>query len=492
MIKNKRSQVIELLQIICAVIWCLLSAGIIFGFAAFKQVLINEGVYSESCQTNETRYSEVQTIIPCTAQDLKLNTMFTVSAAITNVLALPVGWVLDIYGPKVSGIIGSSIIYFGAFNFIMAESLIGEYYDPYLIGFLMLAVGGPFVFISSFHLSNIFPARGGMIMALITGSFDSSSALFLIYKVIYEKSDNKLSLQRFFSYYLIVPTFIIVAQIFIMPKHSYQSLPKESYTSASNLNSCDTESTPLISNYTDAATSYSEQQSTRTPRRRSSSVTIMAEARQHLLNYDIFEEMHERNVKEQILSPWFYLMLFFAAICMLRINYFIATIRSQVEYLLGDETTSIELNNLFDFLLPIGGVVAVPIIGHILDNIELSNIIKILSGLSIIIGGLGIVPNSYACALIEIVLFVMYRPFYYTVVSDYTSKIFGFTTFGTVYGLLTLTCGVFNMLQRRLDIITHTTFKMNPLPVNIILLATTIITSSALIIFMTSRNKKIA
>lgn len=39
---------------------------------------------------------------------------------------------------------------------------------------------------------------------------------------------------------------------------------------------------------------------------------------------------------------------------MVRINYFIATVRSQETYLLGDMHTTIEINKLFDFLVSIG------------------------------------------------------------------------------------------------------------------------------------------
>ena len=36
-------------QVAIAVIYCLLSAGVVFGYAALKPVLISEGVYSEYC-----------------------------------------------------------------------------------------------------------------------------------------------------------------------------------------------------------------------------------------------------------------------------------------------------------------------------------------------------------------------------------------------------------------------------------------------------------
>lgn len=41
------------MQVVIAVIYCFLSAGIVFGFAAIKPVLIQEGVYRDKCGHEE-------------------------------------------------------------------------------------------------------------------------------------------------------------------------------------------------------------------------------------------------------------------------------------------------------------------------------------------------------------------------------------------------------------------------------------------------------
>ncbi len=38
-----------LVQVAVAVIYCLLSAGVVFGYAAIKPVFVSEGVYNEYC-----------------------------------------------------------------------------------------------------------------------------------------------------------------------------------------------------------------------------------------------------------------------------------------------------------------------------------------------------------------------------------------------------------------------------------------------------------
>ena len=151
----------------------------------------------------------------------RLNLMFTTAAVATNVCALPVGTVLDRYGPRVSGIIGSVLLTIGALLMAFATQLP---FDAYIPGYLFLALGGPFVFISSFQLSNTFPRNSGLILALLTGAFDSSSAIFLFYRLIYSASHATFTPQKFFLIYLIVPVFILVVQIFVMPANSYKTV----------------------------------------------------------------------------------------------------------------------------------------------------------------------------------------------------------------------------------------------------------------------------
>jgi hypothetical protein len=99
----------RLLQIALAVIYCLLSAGIVFGYAALKPILVSEGVYRDRCTPEE----ELEGVRVCYQQELRLNFMFTVAAVSTNVCALLVGTILDRWGPRVAGVIGSVLFGLG-------------------------------------------------------------------------------------------------------------------------------------------------------------------------------------------------------------------------------------------------------------------------------------------------------------------------------------------------------------------------------------------
>jgi len=155
---------------------------------------------------------------------------------------------------------------------------------------------------------------------------------------------------------------------------------------------------------------------------------------------------------------------------MTRINYFVATIRPQYEHLLGSADDAITLNNFFDVALPLGGIISIPFIGTILDHTSTVTVLATLVTCATSIGVFGIIPKMWA-AYINIILFVLYRPFYYTAVSDYSAKVFGFRTFGTVYGTIICLSGLFNFSQSGLDYLFHETFQNDPVPVNVGLLS---------------------
>src|SRR5271170_1990899 len=82
----------------------------------------------------------------------------------------------------------------------------------------------------------------------------------------------------------------------------------------------------------------------------------------------------------------------------------------------------------------VGGIVSMPIVGTLLDNFTTPTVIGVLVVTSCVIGVLQVIPNLIA-QYATVLIFAIYRPLYYTAVSDYCAKIFGFRTFGKVYGI---------------------------------------------------------
>lgn len=478
----------RLVQIGVTVLYCLFAAGIVFGYAAIKPVLKKEGAYRDVCRENSGVVTED------TCVEIHLNLMFTVAAVATNVAALPVGAILDHYGPRVCGLLGAFFLAVG--SLLMAfESRLP--FDGLLFGYLFLALGGPFTYISSFQLSNAFPRNSGLVLALLTGAFDASSALFLVYRLVFEASDGSFGHRKFFLAYLVVPAAIVALQLLVLPAHSYKTIgeliveveePRPSQP-------------PAAYDQVDEHTALLQEEQ----RERHESVVAGLEellgsakadrqaAREERKNEvsGVWGVMHGAGVVEQLRSPWFVLICLFTVIQMTRINYFVATIRPQYEALFGSEREAAALNNFFDLALPLGGILSIPFIGAVLDRASTVAVLAALVACATAIGALGLLRQPWA-AYAGVCLFVLYRPFYYTAVSDYAAKVFGFRTFGTVYGTVICLSGLFNFTQSGLDFLFHHTFRNDPVPVNLMLLAAGLAVGLALVgyVFVKSRGIK--
>ncbi|KAJ5325207.1 Major facilitator superfamily domain general substrate transporter [Penicillium brevicompactum] len=482
-------------QVCTAVVYCFLAAGVVFGFAALKPVLIREKVYRNLCSQAELE----RDVDVCDGQEIRLNLMFTIAAVVTNVSALPVGTILDAYGPRVSSIIGSICLATGAILFGTAKQLS---FDGYIPGYLFLALGGPFIFIPSFHLSNTFPKRSGLILSMLTGAFDASSALFLLFRLLNERTDF-VSLKNFFAVYLVVPVFIIAMQIFVMPATSYKTAGELAQQAEAQIAD---EAEDRMDESLDPDESELQRKNRRL-RRQSlvSHIQSLLDDTTSVLSIDgpvqnipipanppaptgVWGVLHGHSALSQIRTPWFILITAFTVLMMLRINYFVATLRSQYNYMLNPHLAK-TLNTAFDVLLPIGGLVSVPFIGTFLDVFQTRTVLAILVLTATVIGVLGCIPQLTA-AYGNIFLFVLYRPFYYTAVSDYAAKVFGFATFGKVYGLVICLAGIGNFAQAGLDALTLKVWKGDPVPVNIGLTVLVASVGAGLVIFVSWKTRE--
>ncbi|KAL5361322.1 major facilitator superfamily domain-containing protein [Aspergillus floccosus] len=501
------SPVKRICQVCIAVIYCFLSAGIVFGFAALKPVLIAEGVYRQLCPPDNEE--DV-----CYSQQLRLNLMFTIAAVATNVAALPVGAILDTHGPRVCGVIGSLSLIVGSLLFGLATRFP---FDAYIPGYLFLSLGGPFIFISSFHLSNTFPARSGLILSLLTGAFDASSALFLIFRLVNEATHGEFTTSIFFSIYLLVPFFILAAQLSLMPATSYKTAGElvqeahahitaeahdrvddsiqDSHEGQRQRDDRRAHRQHVVSQIHDLLSDVEDDESALSTNIHSLSQPPANKATAPTPNTSnnaargIWGALHGRSALTQLRTPWFILITLFTILQMLRINYFVATLRQQYTYLLSSPSAAAHLNAVFDILLPLGGLVAVPLIGTILDTTSTPTVLFVLVAVATLIGALGCIRHSLAAGYANIALFVLYRPFYYTAVSDYAAKVFGFQTFGKVYGLIICLAGLGNFAQTGLDAMTFRLFGQDPVPVNALLTTVTLGVGMALVGFVWSRER---
>ncbi|KAL4918704.1 major facilitator superfamily domain-containing protein [Aspergillus aurantiobrunneus] len=483
-------------QVIVTIVACWLGSGIIFGYAALKPVLIAQGVYSDLCAEDKlVGDGDVDT---CYEQELRLNLLFTVGSITANVLSLPVGSILDRHGSRVCGI--AACIALAAGSLLMAYSFSHPQVDGYIAANFLLALGGTFLFVPSFQIANAFPKYSGTIVALVTGAFDASAAVFLFYRLLYEASHGTFTPEKFFLGYTLVPALIFLVWITFMPSHDYQT----THQLEARIEKAE-DATRDVHDSDDEIESDSELRRVRSERaeRRRNKIRkldkILGDEDERKQREQHEEErqqtsavwgvLHGLPAHKQMATPWFILITLMTVLQMLRMNYFIATIRSQYEYMLDDKQGA-EINSFFDVALPLGGFMSTPFIGLLLDHLSVPCTLAIIVFLTTIIGVLNSIPALWT-GYLTVMLFVLLRPLYYSAMSDYATKVFGFATFGRVYGTIICFSGLVNFSQYGLDALTHGPFDNNPIPINIFLAVAGFVVGVILVAFVATAGKRI-
>ena len=74
---------------------------------------------------------------------------------------------------------------------------------------------------------------------------------------------------------------------------------------------------------------------------------------------------------------------------------------------------------------------------------------------------------------------------------DYATKVFGFATFGRVYGTIICVSGLVNFSQYGLDSLTHGPFAGDPTPINIFFATAGFVIGTALVVYVVVAGKKL-
>ncbi|KAL4787629.1 major facilitator superfamily domain-containing protein [Aspergillus varians] len=484
----------RLAQVAATVLACWLGSGIIFGYAALKPVLVAQGVYRDLCVEDEL-HGDLDT---CYEQELRLNLLFTVGSITANVASLPVGSILDRHGSRVCGFV--SCIALAAGSLLMAYSFSHPQFDGYIAANFLLALGGTFLFVPSFQIANAFPKYSGTIVALVTGAFDASAAVYLFYRLLFEASNRAFTPDKFFLCYTLVPALILITWITLMPSHDYQTTHQlEVRIEKAEDATWDVhDSDEAIESDRELRRIRKERAEQRRDKLRKLN-KILGDEDERKQREQLEEErqetsavwgaLHGISAHKQMASPWFILITLMTVLQMLRMNYFIATVGSQYEYMLDDEKGA-KINNFFDVALPVGGVISTPFIGLLLDHLSVASTLAIIVVLTTLIGVLNSIPALWT-GYGTIVLFVLVRPLYYSAMSDYATKVFGFATFGRVYGTIICVSGLVNFTQYGLDALTHGPFDGNPIPINIFFAVAGFVVGSILVAFVVTAGNRI-
>ncbi|XP_034400250.1 solute carrier family 43 member 3b [Cyclopterus lumpus] len=429
---------------------CLCFAGAVFGWASLVFILKTEGYFSSLC-VNTTEFNATH-VLDCSGQDEQFSFVFTIASFMNNFLTLPSGFLFDWFGTTMARLVGIFLYTLGTLMMAFSTAALSNLLFP---AASLLAAGGILFLITNMQVGNLFGSRRSTIITLYNGAFDSSSALFLVIKLLHETGVSLLSSFLFLSACSVIH---LLRTFFLLPRHHIPYPLPEGYTYGITCGKSKTLS--LVQTTTNGNTVTEET----------------------ALNKDVTVKQ-EKSFCECVMSRFFGLQMLWLSIMQLRHYLFIGTLNPMLQRLAAGEPSLVsQYINAFA-ITQLCGVLCAPWNGLIMDrhkgkpraageseqeaDLRASVLSLFLTALQCLVfsvcASIPYLPLQY----VTFVLQVLNRSFLYGGNAAFISVAFPSCHFGKLYGLVMALSAVFSLLQYPCFALVNGPLGGNPLYVNI-------------------------
>ncbi|XP_072494735.1 equilibrative nucleobase transporter 1 [Notamacropus eugenii] len=454
---------------------CIAFSGLIFGWSSLVFVFKSDHYFEDLCEppvnqtSNATGYSE------CSAQDSKFSLIFTLASFSNNFLILPIGYIFDHLGTTVARLI--AIFLYAGGTLLVAVSSAGTALMLF-VAFPMLAVGGILFLLTNLQVGNLFGKHRSTIITLYNGAFDSSSAIFLIVKLLHEWG---LKLQISFFILCAFSIWHLIRTFFLMPRGHIPF--------------------PLPSNYSygiDCSRGADGPQGKKDEEARREKVELRQEAnapspavQQEIANID---QSDPPSFRSCLLSWRFFWHLVWLSLMQLWHYLFIGTLNPMLNHLAhGDQHLVSSYTNAFA-ITQFFGVLCAPWNGFILDRLkkkyqqearkrgfpestaDLHSTFPSLALTSLLCLGFSICASIPILKLqyFTFILQVINRSFLFGGNAAFITLAFPSQHFGKIYGTTLMLSAVITLLQFPIFILIKGPLQNDPTYVNIVLILLTL------------------
>ncbi|KAM4621771.1 solute carrier family 43 member 3b isoform 1-T2 [Polymixia lowei] len=418
------------LTLVTGLVECLCFAGAVFGWASLVFVLKTEGYFSSLCVNVTVNGTEV---LDCSGQDEQFSLVFTIASFMNNFLTLPNGFLFDRFGTTVARLFGIFLYTTGTLLVAFSSSALSMVLFPALS---FIAVGGILFLMTNMQVGNLFGSHRSTIITLYNGAFDSSSAIFLVIKVLFESGVSLLA------------SFLCLSACGIIHLlRTFLLLPRDRIPH------------PLPDDYTYGMTCGKSK--TVSLKRTANGVVSEDNAEQMLSKESPPKE--EKSFRECVLSRFFLLQLMWLSVMQLRHYLFIGTLNPMLQRLTQGEASLVsQYTNAFA-VTQLCGILCAPWNGLIIDrhkgkprasgeseqeaDLRSSVLSLALTALQCVLfsvcTSIPLLPLQYLTFILQ----VLNRSFLYGGNAAFISIAFPSCHFGKLYGLIMALSAVVALLQ---------------------------------------------
>nr|XP_058926448.1 large neutral amino acids transporter small subunit 3 isoform X2 [Kogia breviceps] len=492
-----------------AVLENLFFSAVLLGWSSLLMMLKNEGFYSSMCSAENTTNSsqdEQHGRLSCNQQEEMLNLGFTIGSFVLSATTLPLGILMDRFGPRPMRLIGSAC--FAASCTLMAlASWDTKVLSPLI--FLALSLngfGGICLTFSSLTLPNMFGNLRSTFMALMIGSYASSAITYPGIKLIYDAGVSFMIIMFTWSS---LACLIFLNCAFNWPSEAFPSPEEVNYKEKIKLRGLALDHKVTGDHFYTYVTTVGQRLSQKAPSLEEGADIFISSQDVR----DTSEKSAEKSVplRKSLCSPIFLWSILTMGMTQLRIIFYMAAMNKMLEYVVtsGQEhetddlkqrvTETVESYSSVFGAMQLSCLLTCPLIGYIMDwrikdcvdtptardgvatksvrpryrKIQkLTNAISAFTLTNLLLVGFGItcLIDSLHLQFLTFVLHTVVRGFYHSACGGLYAAVYPSNHFGTLTGLQSLISAVFALLQQPLFMAMVGPLKGEPFWVNLGLL----------------------